>query len=88
MNATIGEKQDGGGPLIILWISITSCIYLEYCLYVSYILFHLKTILCSMDNRIKCHTKIHTESVLLLLFFSLVENISHIYLYPLTIVYS
>ena len=35
----------------------------------------LKTVLCSKDNRIKCHTKVHTESVLLFSF--LVEDISH-----------
>ena len=66
MNVITGEKQMEGGPPIILWINITLVIYM-FCtlfVYVSYSAV-LKTLLCSIENRIKCHTKIHTETVLL-----------------------
>ena len=60
------RKTDGGGPLIILWINTTLVIYISHTLFVC-VLYSplLKTILCLIENRIKCHTKIHTESVLL-----------------------
>ena len=63
------RKTDGGGPLIISWISIA--------LYHVHVLYSvlLETILYSIANRIKCHTKIHTESVLLFSF--IVVDISH-----------
>ena len=55
-----------GGPLIILWINTTLVIYTSHTLFV-YVLYSalLKTILCSIENRIKCCTKIHTETMLL-----------------------
>ena len=34
------RKTDGGEPPIILWINSVLCIYLEFWLYVSYILFY------------------------------------------------
>ena len=60
------RKTDGGGPLIILWIKTTLVIYVFHTLFVfvSYSAL-LKTLLCSIENRIKCHTKLHTETVLL-----------------------
>ena len=64
------RKADGGGPPIISWVDISLVIYIY--VYLTSILFVcvlyfalLKTILCSIENRIKCHTKIHTELVLL-----------------------
>ena len=60
------RKTDRGGPLIILWINTTLVIYIFCTLFVcvSYSAL-LKTLLCSIENIIKCHTKIHTETVLL-----------------------
>ena len=60
------RKTDGGQPLIILWINTTLVIYMLHTLFVC-VLYSalLKSILWSIENRIKCHTKIHTESVLL-----------------------
>ena len=56
------RKTDGEGPHIISWISIAlSHVHVLY-----FIL--LETILYSIANRIKCCTKIHTESVLLFSF--------------------
>ena len=76
------RKTDAGGPLIILWISNASCMCSIFC-------FTKKTVLCSIDKRVKCCTKIHTESVLLCSF--LVEDIGHscfLYnFYPTTFVY-
>ena len=60
------------GPLIISWIDISLVIYIYIYIYLSHTLFVwvlysalLKTILCAIENRIKCHTKIPTELVLL-----------------------
>ena len=58
-----------GGPLIISWISIA----LSYVCVLYFVL--LETVLYSIANRIKCHTKIHTESVLLFSF--IVVDINH-----------
>ena len=56
------KKTDGGGPCIISWISIAlSHVHVLY-----FVL--LETVLYSIANRIKCHTKIHTESVSLFSF--------------------
>ena len=42
----------------------------------------LKTILCSIENRIKCHTKIHTELVLLFsLLLKTFATVNNIYYY-------
>ena len=78
------RKTNGGEPLIISWISIT--------LYHVHVLYSvlLETILYPMANRIKCCTRIHTESVLL---FSIIDvDFSHrcfLYnSYPTPFVYS
>ena len=50
---------------IILWINIV----LSYVCVLYFVI--LKTVLCLIVNRIKCHTKIHTEPVLLFSFIVL-----------------
>ena len=64
------RKADGGEPPIISWVDISLVIhiyvYLTNTPFVYVLHFALlKTILCSIENRIKCCTKIHTQLVLL-----------------------
>ena len=65
MNIITGEKQMEKGPLIILWIKTTLVIYVFHTMFVCVLYSALLKTLSSIENRIKCHTKIHTETVLL-----------------------
>ena len=79
MNVITGKIR-WRGSLIILWINTTLVIYMFHTLFVCVLYFALlKTLLSSIENRIKCHTKIDTETVLL--FSLLLKTFASVILY-------